>query len=186
MKNPREQVLSDESTRTRGIDAQQSNIEAAKAVADIVKTTLGPMGMDKMLIDTFGNIVITNDGVKILKEMDIEHPGAKLLVEVAKTQETEVGDGTTSAVILAGEFLAKAQELTKQKIHPTLIARSYNIACEKALEILRTQGKSIQLTDKKILKEICQTAMTGKVTDHEKDVLANILFELTSYVKEDS
>ncbi len=181
----RTQDILDEGTqRTKGQDALNSNIEAAKAVANIVKTTLGPMGMDKMLIDSMGETVITNDGVKILKEMEIEHPGAKLLVEVAKTQDNEVGDGTTTAVILSGELLSKAQELIKQKIHPTTIIHSYKKAADKALEILEKQATTINLEDKKILNDVCETAMTGKVAEFSKHSLSNIIFETVSQIKD--
>lgn len=179
-------ILDEGTQRTKGVDAFTSNIEAAKAVSEIVKTTLGPMGMDKMLIDSMGNTVITNDGVKILKEMEIEHPGAKLIVEVAKTQESEVGDGTTTAVILTGELLSKAQELMKQKIHPTTIIRSYKLSSEKALEILNENSVKIDLEDKKKLKEICETAMTGKVAEFSKDILSEIVFQTAQKVKDEN
>lgn len=179
-------ILDESTQRTKGVDAQNSNIQAAKAVAEIVKTTLGPMGMDKMLIDSLGNTIITNDGVKILKEMEIEHPGAKLLVEVAKTQEAEVGDGTTSAVILSGELLTKAQELLRQKIHPTNIVRGYKIAADKALKILEENGIDIDVNDETILKEICSTAMTGKVAEYSKDKLSEIIFDAVNLVKDES
>lgn len=179
-------ILDENTQRTKGADALTSNIAAAKAVSDIVKTTLGPMGMDKMLIDNFGNTTITNDGVKILREMEIEHPGAKLLVEVAKTQEAEVGDGTTSAVILAGEFLSQAEKLLKQKIHPTNIVRGYKLASIEALKILDRNSTQVNVNDEKILREICQTAMTGKVAEYSKDTLSEIIFEAVSLVKDDN
>jgi archaeal chaperonin len=121
-------ILPEGAMRTTGKDAQKNNIVAAKAVADAVRTTLGPKGMDKMLVDSIGDIVITNDGVTILEEMEIEHPAAKMMVEVAKTQNEEVGDGTTSAVIIAGELLKKAEELLEQEIHPTVITKGFKIA----------------------------------------------------------
>jgi archaeal chaperonin len=129
-------ILKEGSSRTRGRDAQGSNIAAAKAVANAVRTTLGPKGMDKMLVDTIGDVVITNDGVTILKEMDIEHPAAKMMVEIAKTQDDEVGDGTTTAVVIAGELLKRAEDLLDQDVHPTVIAQGYRMAAEKAQEIL--------------------------------------------------
>lgn len=179
-------ILDENTQRTKGADALTSNIAAAKAVSDIVKTTLGPMGMDKMLIDNFGNTTITNDGVKILREMEIEHPGAKLLVEVAKTQEAEVGDGTTSAVILAGEFLSQAEKLIKQKIHPTNIVRGYKLASVEALKILEKNSTLVNVSDEKILREICSTAMTGKVAEYSKDILSEIIFEAVSLVKDEN
>lgn len=179
-------ILDENTTRTSGKSAMESNIEAAKAVAEILKTTLGPMGMDKMLIDSMGDIVITNDGVKILKEMEIEHPGAKIIVEVAKTQEAEVGDGTTSAVILSGELLTQAENLMKKKIHPTTIVRGFKIASAKALDILVKKAKTIDVSDKKMLKEICSTAITGKVAEGSKDVLSDIVFDAASMVKDEN
>ncbi|MDI6811520.1 MAG: TCP-1/cpn60 chaperonin family protein, partial [archaeon] len=123
-------VLKEGSERTRGRDAQSRNINAAKAVASAVRTTLGPKGMDKMLVDSLGDVVITNDGVTILKEMDIESPAAKMMVEVAKTVDEEAGDGTTTAVVLGGELLKKAEELLEQELHPTVIALGYRLAAE--------------------------------------------------------
>ena len=125
-------ILPEGTLRTTGKDAQRNNIAAAKAVADAVKTTLGPKGMDKMLVDSIGDIVITNDGVTILEEMEIEHPAAKMMVEVAKTQNEETGDGTTTSVILAGELLKNAEELLDQEVHPTVITKGFKIAKEEA------------------------------------------------------
>src|SRR5512133_1216319 len=130
-------ILKEGSTRTRGRDAQGMNITAAKAVAAAVRTTLGPKGMDKMLVDTIGDVVITNDGVTILKEMDIEHPAAKMMVEVAKTQDDEVGDGTTSSVVFAGALLEKAEDLINKHVHPSVIVDGYDAASEQALKLLR-------------------------------------------------
>ncbi len=123
-------ILKEGSKRESGKNAMQNNINAAKAIADAVKTTLGPRGMDKMLVDSLGDIVITNDGVTILKEMDIDHPAAKMMVEVSKTQDQEVGDGTTTAAVLAGELLRKAEDLLNQNVHPTVIASGYRMAAE--------------------------------------------------------
>src|SRR5674536_41966 len=131
-------ILREGATRTRGEEAQSMNIEAARAVANAVRTTLGPKGMDKMLVDSLGDVVITNDGATILKEMDIEHPGAKMIVEVAKTQDSEVGDGTTTAAVLAGEFLKKAEDLLESGVHPTVIASGYRLAADQATKILET------------------------------------------------
>ena len=129
-------ILRQGTQRTRGQEAQNNNIAAAKAVAASVRSTLGPKGMDKMLIDGMGDITITNDGATILQQMDIEHPAAKMMVEIAKTQDKEVGDGTTSAVVLAGELLKNAENLLEQRIHPTVIAEGYQQAAAKSLEIL--------------------------------------------------
>jgi thermosome len=177
MTNQNNNVLDENSTRTSGSTALNSNIAAAIAVSEIVKTTLGPMGMDKMLIDSYGNSVITNDGVKILQEMDIEHPGAKLLVGVAKTQESEVGDGTTSAVILSGEFLNSAKDLVNKKIHPTAITRSFKIGLNKALSILDSESVTINPKNKKLVMDICSTAMTGKIAEFSKESLSEMIYD---------
>ena len=146
-------VLKEGTTREKGKGAQGNNIAAAKAVADTVKTTLGPKGMDKMLVDSLGDITITNDGVTILEEMQIEHPAAKMMVEVAKTQDEEVGDGTTTAVVVAGELLKKAGELLEQDIHPTVITSGFRSAKFKALEILNSIATDVDIKDDKILEQ---------------------------------
>ncbi len=178
----RTDVLEEGTSRTKGVDALTSNIEAAKAVSQIVKTTLGPMGMDKMLIDSVGSTIVTNDGVKILKEMEVEHPGAKLLVEVAKTQETEVGDGTTTAVILSGELLSQAQELLNKKLHPTQIIKGFKKAESRALEILKNRSIKIDLGKEKAIRDVCETAMTGKVAEYAKDHLSSLIFQAVKNV----
>ena len=160
---------------------------AAKAVAEAVRTTLGPKGMDKMLVDSLGDVVITNDGATILKEMDIEHPAAKMIVEVSKTQDDEVGDGTTTAAVIAGELLKKAEELIEQDVHPTIIASGYRMASEKAGEIIKTLAKSVTRENRDILLNISGTAMTGKGAEATKEVLANITVDaITSIVDEDN
>src|SRR5512137_54187 len=131
-------ILKEGTKREKGKGAQFNNISAARAIADSVRSTLGPRGMDKMLVDSMGDVVITNDGVTILKEIDVEHPAAKMLVEVAKTQDEECGDGTTTAVILAGELLKKAEALIEQNVHPTVITSGYRMAANKALEVLES------------------------------------------------
>ena len=128
-------ILKEGTTRSRGKTAQSNNIAAAKAVADAVRTTLGPKGMDKMLVDSMGDVIITNDGATILKEMDIEHPAAKMIIEVAKTQEAHCFDGTTSAVVLAGELLKRSEDLIEQNVHPTIICEGFRIAAERCLEL---------------------------------------------------
>ena len=167
-------ILSEGSTRQTGKDAQKANIAAAKAVAETVKTTLGPRGMDKMLVDTIGDVVITNDGATILDEMEIEHPAAKMMVEVAKTQEDEVGDGTTTAVVLSGELLKTAELLLEQNIHPTVIIKGYRMAKKKVLEALNILGKDVTVSDKDILRKIALTAMTGKGSEAAKDSLGEL------------
>ncbi|MEK6904265.1 MAG: thermosome subunit beta [Nanoarchaeota archaeon] len=167
-------ILPEGYTRTLGRDAQRNNIMAAKLVAETVRTTLGPKGMDKMIVDSMGDITITNDGVTILEEMQIEHPAAKMLVEVAKTQENEVGDGTTTAVVFAGELLKNAERLLEQEIHPTVIAKGYRIAADKAIKILNEVAESISIKDDETLRKIAVTAMTGKSAESSKEVLASL------------
>ncbi|WP_292463311.1 thermosome subunit alpha [Methanolobus sp.] len=180
-------ILREGSQRTRGREAQSNNIMAAKAVAEAVRTTLGPKGMDKMLVDSLGDVVITNDGATILKEMDIEHPAAKMIVEVAKTQDNEVGDGTTTAAVIAGELLKKAEELIDQDIHPTIIASGYRLASEKAAEIIKTLAKSVTKNDRSVLLNIAGTAMTGKGAEANKDILSEIAVSaMISIVDEDN
>ncbi|SDF55301.1 thermosome [Methanolobus vulcani] len=180
-------ILREGSQRTRGREAQSNNIMAAKAVAEAVRTTLGPKGMDKMLVDSLGDVVITNDGATILKEMDIEHPAAKMIVEVSKTQDDEVGDGTTTAAVIAGELLKKAEELIEQDVHPTIIASGYRMASEKAGEIIKTLAKSVTRENRDILINISGTAMTGKGAEATKEVLTNVTVDaIISIADEDN
>ncbi|GAB6054883.1 thermosome subunit alpha [Methanobacterium movens] len=176
-------VLPEGTNRFIGRDAQRMNILAGKVLAETVRTTLGPKGMDKMLVDSLGDIVVTNDGVTILKEMDIEHPAAKMLVEVAKTQEDEVGDGTTTAVIIAGELLKKAENLLDMDIHPTIVAMGYRQAAEKAQEILNVI--SIDADDRDTLVKVAMTAMTGKGTEKAREPLAKLVVDAVKQVEED-
>jgi archaeal chaperonin len=176
-------VLPEGTNRFIGRDAQRMNILAGKVLAETVRTTLGPKGMDKMLVDSLGDIVVTNDGVTILKEMDIEHPAAKMLVEVAKTQEDEVGDGTTTAVIIAGELLKKAENLLDMDIHPTIVAMGYRQAAEKAQEILN--DISINADDRDTLIKVAMTAMTGKGTEKARKPLAELIVDAVKQVEED-
>ena len=176
-------ILPEGTNRSVGRDAQRNNILAGKVLAETVRTTLGPKGMDKMLVDGLGDIVVTNDGVTILKEMDIEHPAAKMLVEVAKTQEDEVGDGTTTAVIIAGELLKKSENLLDSDIHPTIIAMGYRKAAEKAQEIL--DEIAIDDVDSEILLKVAMTAMTGKGTEAAREPLAKLIVEAVEAVEED-
>jgi thermosome len=166
-------ILPESSNRTTGKDAQRNNIMAAKAVAEAVRTTLGPKGMDKMLVDSMGDVIVTNDGVTILKEMQIEHPAAKMVVEVAKTQDDEVGDGTTTVAILTGELLKNAEKLLDNNIHPTIISRGYRKAAEKSMDILEKISIKID-GNKDILKNIALTAMTGKGAEIAKEKLSDI------------
>ena len=175
-------ILREGTTRNRGQEARNGNFAAAKAVASAVRSTLGPKGMDKMLIDGMGDITITNDGVTILKEMDIEHPAGKMMVEVAKTQDAEVGDGTTTAVIIAGELLKNAEDLLAQGVHPTIIAEGYQMAAEKALMILDGFASVVKPTDTVILKKIAGTALTGKNAEVSKDLLSDIIVKAIAFI----
>jgi archaeal chaperonin len=177
-------ILPEGAIRTTGKDAQRNNIAAAKAVADAIRSVLGPKGMDKMLVDSIGDIVITNDGVTILEEMEIEHPAAKMMVEVAKTQNEEVGDGTTTAVIIAGELLKNAEALLDQNIHPTVISRGYKLAMEEALKILNEISKPISIDDKETLKKIAITALSGKSVEKGSPKLAELVVEAVTTVAE--
>jgi archaeal chaperonin len=177
-------ILPEGTLRSTGKDAQSRNIAAAKAVAETVRTTLGPKGMDKMLVDSIGDVTITNDGATILNEMEIEHPAAKMMVEVAKTQEDEVGDGTTTAVVLAGELLKKAEGLIEQDVHPTVIIRGYRLARNKILELLEKQAEKITLADTEMLTKIALTAMTGKSGESAKENLAKLAVEAIKTVSE--
>ena len=175
-------IVADEGQRILGRDAQRNNILAARVVAETVKTTLGPKGMDKMLVDRVGNIVVTNDGVTILDEMEIEHPAAKMVVEIAKTQDDEVGDGTTTAVMLAGKFLENAEKLLDMKIHPTIITRGYRWAEEKAQEILKELA--VEIGSKEDLRKVAETAMTGKGVEHLREKFGEIIVEAVDVVAE--
>ena len=178
-------ILKEGSQRTRGRDAQSSNIAAAKAVASAVRTTLGPKGMDKMLVDTIGDVVITNDGVTILKEMDIEHPAAKMMVEVAKTQDDEVGDGTTTAVVIAGELLKRAEDLLDQDVHPTVIAHGYRLAAKKAQELIKNIAIDVRVDDIEMLKKIAETSMTGKGAESAKEKLCELVVRAVTMVADE-
>jgi thermosome len=178
-------ILPEGTFRSRGTDAQRNNIAAAKAVADAVKSTLGPKGMDKMLVDSIGDIVITNDGVTILEEMEIEHPSAKMMVEIAKTQNEEVGDGTTTAVIIAGELLKKAEGLLEQHIHPTVITRGFKIAKDESLKILEQIAKPITINDTESLKKIAITSMSGKSMERASPILADLVVQAVKEVAEE-
>jgi archaeal chaperonin len=175
-------ILKEGTTRNRGQEAQNNNFAAAKAVAAAVRSTLGPKGMDKMLIDGMGDITITNDGVTILKEMDIEHPAAKMMVEVAKTQDAEVGDGTTTAVVIGAELLKNAEDLLTQKVHPTVIAEGYRLATTKALAILEGFATTVKPSDISILKKIAETALTGKNAEVSKDHLCDVIVKAIGFV----
>jgi len=175
-------VLKEGSSRSRGRNAQRTNIMAAKIVAETVKSALGPKGMDKMLVDSLGDVTITSDGRTILDEMEVEHPAAKMMVEVAKTQDEEVGDGTTTSVILAGELLGKAEELIDKNVHPTVVVEGYNKAADKALKTLEKIAIPVEPTDKEFLKKVAEVSMASKLVSENKRELAGIAVEAVLYV----
>ena len=174
--------LKEGSERTGGREAQNGNIAAARAVAQTIRTTLGPEGMDKMLVDAVGDVVITNDGNTILQQMEIEHPAARMMVEIARTQDEEVGDGTTTAVVIAGELLRQADKLLEQDIHPTVIADGYRKAAFKAEEILRSIAINVHRDDMFILRRVAETAMTGKGAEAAREKLASLVVDAVSMV----
>ena len=178
-------IMSEDAERQTGEDAQENNIAACKTVAKAVRTTLGPKGMDKMMVDSVGDLVVTNDGVTILEEMDIQHPAAKMMVEVAQTQEEEVGDGTTTAVVLAGELLKQAEDLLDQEIHPTVITRGYRMARQKSTEVLDDISQEVDLNDKDTLQKVAMTSMTGKSAEASRDYLADIAVKAVRQVAEE-
>ena len=179
-------ILPENVQRYLGRDAQRMNIMAARVIAQAVRTTLGPRGMDKMLVDSLGDVTITNDGVTILDEMDVEHPAAKMMVEIAKVQEDEVGDGTTTAVVLAGELLKRAEELLDQDIHATVIATGYRLAATKAQEILDNMAISVSKDDDKMLKQIALTAMSSKGSEMQGERLAELCVKAVGQIVEES
>lgn len=178
-------ILKEGTTRTQGKAAQRNNIAAAKIIAEIVKTTLGPKGMDKILVDSLGDVVVTNDGATILEKIDVEHPAAKMIIEVAKTQDDIVGDGTTTAVVLAGELLRKAEELLEQKIHASTIISGYKKALDMAFEVLEKNAKVIDLADKATLKKVVKTSLGSKSLGFATDHIADLAIEaVTSVIHE--
>ena len=175
-------ILKEGTERTSGRSAQSNNIAAAKAVADSVRSTLGPKGMDKMLVDSMGDVVITNDGATILKEMDIEHPAAKMIIEIAKTQEQHCYDGTTSAVVIAGELLKRSEDLVEQNVHPTVICEGFRLASDKASELIEAHSIAV---NQDMLEEVAKTALTGKSAGAVKEFLADISVRAVLSVTQD-
>jgi thermosome len=175
-------ILKEGTERTSGRSAQSNNIAAAKAVADSVRSTLGPKGMDKMLVDSMGDVVITNDGATILKEMDIEHPAAKMIIEIAKTQEQHCYDGTTSAVVIAGELLKRSEDLVEQNVHPTVICEGFRLASDKASELIEAHSIAV---NQDMLEEVAKTALTGKSAGAVKEFLADISVRAVLSVAQD-
>ena len=178
-------ILKDGTTRSKGKEAQRNNITAAKVIGEVLKTTLGPRGMDKMLIDGLGDITITNDGAAILDEIDVEHPAAKMMVEIAKTQDDMVGDGTTTTVVLASELLKKGEELLDQNIHPIMIVSGYRKAAQKAIESINKVSISVDIKDRKTLLKIALTSMGSKAVGGAKEHLAQISIDSVMQITED-
>jgi thermosome len=177
-------ILKEGTSRNRGKEARRNNIMAARVVGEVLRTTLGPRGMDKMLIDSLGDITITNDGATVLNEIEVEHPAAKMMVEIAKTQDDMVGDGTTTAVVLAGELLKKAEELLEQNIHPTIMVSGYRKAALKAVETINNLGIQVELTDRATLKKVAVTSMASKAIGAAKDHLADIAVDAIRQIVE--
>ena len=168
-------VLKESALQQKGRDAQKNNIAAAKLVADLVKTSLGPRGLDKMLVDSLGDVTITNDGATILKEIDAQHPAAKMMVEVSKTIDTEVGDGTTSSVVFAGALLEKAEKLLEKDVHSTVIVDGYQAAAEKSLELLAGFAKSVKPDDQESLIKIAKTSMQSKLISEDSEPMSKLV-----------
>jgi thermosome len=177
-------ILKEGTTRSRGKEAQRNNIMAARVIGEVLKTTLGPRGMDKMLIDSLGDITITNDGAAILDEIDVEHPAAKMMVEIAKTQDDMVGDGTTTAVVLASELLKKAEELLDQNIHPTILVSGYRKAAQKAIETIGKIAVPVDIEDRKTLLKVALTSMSSKAVGSAKEHLAKISIDAVKQITE--
>jgi len=178
-------ILKEGTTRSRGKEAQRNNIMAARVIGEVLKTTLGPRGMDKMLIDNLGDITITNDGAAILNEIEVEHPAAKMMVEIAKTQDDMVGDGTTSAVVLASELLKKAEELLEQNIHPTILVSGYRKAAQKAIEVVGNIAMPIDVSNQDLMLKVALTSMGSKAVGGAKEHLAKIAIDAVKQIAEE-
>ena len=170
-------VLKESALQQKGRDAQKNNIAAAKLVSELVRTSLGPRGMDKMLVDSLGDVTITNDGATILKEIDVQHPAAKMMVEISKTVDNEVGDGTTSSVVFGGALLAKAEELLEKDVHATVIIEGYQTAAEKALSLLTEMAKQVSPNEREILLKIAKTSMQSKLISEDSDMLSKLVVD---------
>src|SRR5438309_2923728 len=177
-------ILKEGATQTKGRDAQKNNITAAKLIAEVVRTSLGPRGMDKMLVDTLGDVTITNDGATILKEIDVQHPAAKMMVEISKATDNEVGDGTTSTVVLAGALLENAEELITKNVHPTVVVDGFKKASEKTIDVLRQVATTIDPKDKTYLKKVATTTLASKLVSSNANELANIVVDAVLAVAE--
>lgn len=177
-------VLKEGTSETKGNQAQRNNITAAKTIAEIVRTSLGPRGMDKMLVDTLGDVTITNDGATILKEIDVQHPAAKMMVEISKATDNEVGDGTTSTVVLAGALLEKAEELVTKNVHPTVVVEGFKKASQKAIETMREIATKVEPTDKAFLNKISRTSMASKMVSADSKELSDMVVDAVLAVAE--
>ncbi|PIX32028.1 thermosome subunit, partial [Candidatus Bathyarchaeota archaeon CG_4_8_14_3_um_filter_42_8] len=177
-------ILKEGTTRSRGREAQRNNIMAARIIGEVLKTTLGPRGMDKMLIDSLGDITITNDGAAILNEMEVDHPAAKMMVEIAKTQDDMVGDGTTTAVVLAGELLKRAEELLDQNIHPTILVSGYRKAAQNAMETINKISIPVDIEDRETMRKVAVTSMASKAVGPAKEHLAEIAIDAVKQIAE--
>lgn len=177
-------ILKEGTKESKGREAQKNNITAAKLIAEIVKSSLGPRGMDKMLVDNLGDVTITNDGATILKEIDVQHPAAKMMVEVAKSVDNEVGDGTTSSVVFAGALLEKAEELINKDVHPSVIVDGYNAAADQALKLLEKIATNVDVSDKNLLAKIARTSMDSKLVSDDSPLLAQIVVDAAKQVAE--
>ena len=177
-------VLKESALQQKGRDAQKNNIAAAKLVAELVRTSLGPRGMDKMLVDSLGDVTITNDGATILKEIDVQHPAAKMMVEISKTVDNEVGDGTTSSVVFGGSLLAKAEELLEKDVHATVIIEGFQAAQEKALSLLAELAKQVNPDEREILLKVAKTSMESKLVSEDSDMLSKLVVDAILQVVE--
>ncbi|HIH89316.1 TPA: thermosome subunit [Candidatus Bathyarchaeota archaeon] len=177
-------VLKEDTKRSRGRDARRSNMMAGQIVAEVLKTTLGPRGMDKMLVDGLGDITITSDGAKVLEEIDVQHPAAKMIIEIAKTQDKEVGDGTTTSVVFAGELLKKAGELLEQEIHPSIVISGYAKAADKALEVLNKVAIPVDLKDRETLLKLASTSMRSKTVSSDRVHLSEVVVDAVMQIVE--
>ena len=178
-------LLKEGTTETKKKDAQKNNITAAKLIAQILRSSLGPRGLDKMLVDPLGDVTITNDGATILKEIEVQHPAAKMMVEVTKSVDNEVGDGTTSVAVLAGSLLEKAEDLINKNVHATVIVDGYRRASERAIRILQEISTQIDPQDKEDLARIARTTMASKMVSGQSEILANIVVDAILNVAEE-
>src|SRR5881296_21283 len=179
-------ILKSGSKESKGKEAQKNNFAAARMIAEVVRSSLGPRGMDKMLVDSLGDVTITNDGATILKEIDVEHPAAKMMVEISKATDNEVGDGTTSVVVLAGALIEKAEELIDKDVHPTVIVDGYRKSAAKAIQVLNSIAQKVAGNEKQELIRVAKTSMQTKLVSRQADLLADIVVRAAMQVAEKS